>query len=99
MGKILPGKHYLTMVFEFGTLDTQTTMGSIKALHNVIIENQGIQIGYKSASDEEKVKSRFLQGYYPSSRAWRSKAIEDARQILSQAVKKYQHTTIEETTR
>jgi len=94
VGNILPGKYYLTMVFEFGTMDTQTTMGSIKALHNVIIENQGAQIGYKSTKDEKQVKSRFLQGYYPSSQAWRSKAIEDARHFFLQVVKNYQATKI-----
>ncbi len=89
LGRALPEKDYLTMTFEFGTLDTQTTMGSIKALHNVMAENQGIHYGYKTRKDEIKVKSRFLEGYYPSSEAWRSKVIEDSRSVLSQALKKY----------
>ena len=76
-------------------MDTQTTRGSIWALHNVIIENQGIQNGYKSQKDEKEVKSRYLEGYYPSSEAWRSKAIYDARQMLLQAVKNYQETDVE----
>ena len=84
------------MTFEFGTLDTQSTMGSIKALHNVIIENQGVQNGYASSKDETEAKSRYLEGYYPSSEAWRSKALHDARQTLMQAIKKYQETGIEE---
>lgn len=96
VGNIIPEKYYLTMVFEFGTMDTQTTMGSIKALHNVIIENQGVQNGYKSKKDEKKVKSRYLEGYYPSSEPWRSKAINDARKTLLQAVQKYQETNVEE---
>lgn len=32
VGSTVPDKDYLTMTFEFGILDTQTTMGSIKAL-------------------------------------------------------------------
>jgi len=96
VGEIIPEKYYLNMAFEFGTMDTQTTMGSIKALHNVIIENQGVHHGYKSQKDEKKVKSRYLEGYYPSSESWRSKAINDARKILLQAVKKYQETNVEE---
>ncbi len=96
VGDIIPEKYYLPMMFEFGTMDTQTTMGSIKALHNVVIENQGAQIGYKSQKDEKEVKSRYLESYYPSSEAWRSKAIDDARQMFLQAVKKYQETDIEE---
>ena len=83
------------MMFEFGTMDTQTTMGSIRALHNMLIENQGVHNGYESQKDENKVKSRFLESYYPSSEAWRSKAINDARQMLLQAVKNYQETDAE----
>ena len=96
VGDIIPEKYYLTMVFEFGTMDTQATMGAIKALHNAMIENQGVQNGYESQKDEKGVKSRYLESYYPSSEAWRSKAINDARQTLLQAVKEYQETDVEE---
>ncbi|WP_457551481.1 M14 family metallopeptidase [Desulfobacula sp.] len=96
VGSTIPEKDYLTMTFEFGTLDTQTTLGSIKALHNVMIENQGVQYGYVSKKDEIEVKSRYLQGYYPSSPAWRSKALYDAREVLIQAIKKYQETAVME---
>jgi hypothetical protein len=61
-------------------------------LFYVILENQGVHFGYKSKEDEESIKHRFLEGYYPSSRPWRSKAIMDARKTLLQAVKKYQET-------
>ncbi len=80
------------MTFEFGKMDSQRTMGTIKSIHNVILENQGVHFGYKSKEDEESIKHRFLEGYYPSSRPWRSKAIMDARKTLLQAVKKYQET-------
>ncbi len=94
IGNTIPEKNFLTMTFEFGTLDTQTTMGSIRALHNVMIENQGGQHGYASQKDETKVKSRYLQGYYPSSKTWRSKALHDARQALILALKNYQLTAV-----
>lgn len=93
--RILPEKYYLTMTFEFGTMDTQTTMGGIKALHNVRIENQGAHYGYKTQKDEIRVKSRYLESYYPSSESWRSKVIEDSRQTLSQALKNYAKTIAE----
>jgi hypothetical protein len=92
IGQIIPEKYYLNMTFEFGTMDSQTTMGAIKSLHNVILENQGVHFGYKSKEDERIIKHRFLEGYYPSSRPWRSKAIADARKTLLQAVEKYQAT-------
>lgn len=94
IGQIIPGKYYLTMAFEFGTLDSQVTNGAIKSIHNVILENQGIHFGYKSEVDEKNVKNRFLEGYYPSSQSWRSKVITDAKKTLLQAVKNYQETDI-----
>ena len=94
--QILPGKHYLTMTFEFGTLDTNTFMGSIKALHHVMMENQGVHYGYKTRQDEIQVKSGFLEAYYPLSEAWRSKVIEDSRQVLSQALEEYAKTVAED---
>ncbi len=94
VGSTVPDKDYMTMIFEFGTLDTQTTMGSIKALHNVMMENQGFQYGYDSKKDEIEVESRYLQGYYPPSPEWRSKVLHDAREVLMQAIKKYQETAV-----
>lgn len=92
VGQIIPEKYYLNMTLEFGTLDSQVTMGAIKSLHNVILENKGVHFGYKSKEDEEDIKNRYLEGYYPSSKPWRSKAIMDASKTLLQAVKKYRET-------
>ena len=88
--QILWPKQYLSMAFEFGTMDTQTTLGAIKALHNVMIENQGFHYGYASQKDETMTKNRFLEGYLPSSESWRSKAIQDARIVLQKAVENFQ---------
>lgn len=90
VGTLVPEKEYLTMTFEFGTLDSQTTLGAVLSLHNVILENQGTHFGYASPVDREKTRLRYLEGYYPSSEAWRSKAIADARKVLVQAVSAYE---------
>ena len=92
IGQLIPDKYYLTMTFEFGTLDSQVTNGAIKSIQNVILENQGIHFGYKSEEDEKDTKNRFLEGYYPSSKSWRSKVITDAKKTLLLAVKNYQKT-------
>ncbi len=89
IGQIIPTKYYIPMVFEFGTLDSQTTMGSIKSLHNMIVENQGFHHNYKTKNNEIQIKNNILEMYYPSSEKWKSKAIEDARTILSKAMKQY----------
>ena len=90
IGEILPDKYYIPMGFEFGTLDSQTTMGSIKSLHNMIVENQGFHHNYKTKKDETKINQNILEMYYPSSENWRSKAISDARVILSKSLKEFE---------
>ena len=83
-------QYYIPMVFEFGTLDIQTTMGSIMSLHNMIVENQGFHHNYKTKKDETKINKGLLEMYYPSSENWKSKAIEDAKIILSKSMKQFQ---------
>jgi len=89
IGKIIEEQYYLPMAFEFGTLDSQTTMGSIKSLHNMIVENQGFHHKYKTEKDKTKITENVVEMYYPSSKNWRSKAIEDARIILSKSLKEF----------
>jgi len=89
IGQNLLGKYFFSIPFEFGTLDSQTTMGSIKSLHNMIVENHGFHHGYKTKKDRLKIETALLEMYYPSSEKWRSKAIQDARKLLSRAVKNY----------
>ena len=40
IGNLIPAeKNYIKIAFEFGTLNSQTTLGSIRSLHNMILEN------------------------------------------------------------
>ena len=82
IGALAPGKIYYPMVFEFGTLDSQKTFGSIRSLHIMTLENQGFHHGYKNENTEAKIKENFLEMFYPSNKAWRSKTITDAKIIL-----------------
>jgi hypothetical protein len=75
---------YLPMMFEYGTLDSQKTLGSIKSIQNMILENQGYHYGFKNDKSEKVIKKRFREMYYPSSEKWRTKVIEDSRVILEQ---------------
>ena len=90
IGKIVPGKFYIPMSFEYGTMDSHTTMGSVKSVHNMIIENQGFHYGYKTKDDEIEVKKRFREMYFPSSDEWRSEVIRQAREIFPVVIKRYQ---------
>ena len=82
IGSLAPGKTYYPMVFEFGTMDSQKSFGSIRSLHNFILENQGYHYGYKNEKTEAKIKENFLEMFYPSDKAWRSKVIMDSKNIL-----------------
>ncbi len=88
--KIMKGKTYINMVLEYGTMDSQTTLGSVKSVHNMIIENQGYFYGYESEEDEAIVKDRFIEMFYPSSEEWRSMILEETHAVLTQAVTRYQ---------
>lgn len=89
LGQVLSPDIYMSMPFEFGTQDTQSTLGSIKALHNMMVENQGVHHGYADKADEIKVKKRFIEGFFPSSPAWRSKAIQDARVLMGTTLERF----------
>lgn len=89
IGKLLSDKTYYPMVLEYGTLNSQSTVGSIKSIHNMILENQGFHYGYKSASDSIKVMHSFIEMYNPSSEKWRTKIINDSRVLFQKTFKNY----------
>ena len=59
------GGVHLPAVFEYGTMDSQTTLGAIKSLHVTLMENQGFQHGYASAADEARIKHDYREMFYP----------------------------------
>jgi hypothetical protein len=77
---------YLSVVFEYGTMDTQTMMGSIKSLHINVLENQGYFFGYSTEKDKEIIQSDYREMYYPSSPEWRAKVINDSRMLYNLAL-------------
>lgn len=89
LGKLMPKGTYLPMTFEYGTMNSHTTLGAIKSLHVTILENQGHHYGYASKADEVRVKSNFLEMYYPTSPSWRMKVMEDTRKLLKSALENF----------
>jgi hypothetical protein len=89
IGALVPGKTYYPMVFEFGTMDSQKTFGSLRSLHNMILENQGFHHGYKNENAEAKIRENFLEMFCPSHKAWRSKVIMDAKDILELVLERF----------
>jgi hypothetical protein len=75
-------KDVYPVLFEYGTLNSQTTMGSLKSIHTMILENQGKQYGFKTERDSLRVKNNFREMYYPSSENWRNHIMEQTRDVF-----------------
>jgi hypothetical protein len=90
VGNLIPDeKKYIGIVFECGTLNSHKTVGSVRSLHNVILENQGFHHGYKNDEAEESVKKRFREMFFPSSKIWRSQVMKQASEILPILIDRY----------
>jgi len=89
IGKINKNKTFIPMTFEYGTMDSQTTMGSLKSIHIMILENQGQQYGYATDKDSLKVKKDIVEMYYPSSEAWRSNVIDETKKLFDSSLKQF----------
>ncbi len=89
IGKINAGKTFIPMAFEYGTMDSQTTIGSLKSIHTMILENQGVQYGYASAEDSVEIKKNLVEMYYPASEAWRSHVIDETKNIFDIALTRF----------
>ena len=88
IGALRQGGLHLPAVFEYGTLDSQTTLGALKSLHITVLENQGAQWGYASQGDEAAIQRDYREMFNPSSPAWRTQVIADSRALLGQVMEK-----------
>ena len=89
LSKIKPDATYLYMPFEWGTLDSQKTFGSLHSIQNIIIENQGHNYGYKNSKQQERIVNNLLESYYPKSDAWRSEVLASGRAMLNLVITQY----------
>jgi hypothetical protein len=90
VGNLIPDdKKYIGTVLEFGTLNSHKTVGSVRSLHNVILENQGFHHGHKNSKMEDIVKKRFREMFFPSSKLWRSQIMKQTSEILPVLIDRY----------
>lgn len=90
IGQLADRALYLPMTFEYGTRDSQTTLGAIRTLQIVALENQGVHHGYASEADAARVRHDFRELFDPSSPAWRTKVIQETRAVLKTALVKFE---------
>jgi hypothetical protein len=82
-------KKYIRIAFEYGTLNSQSISGSIRSLHNMILENQGFHHGYENSKTENLVKHRFREMFFPSSKVWRYQIMKQTSEILPVLIERY----------
>ena len=76
LGQIIPeDTTYIGTTLEYGTLDSQTTLGGIRSLQRMRLENQGHHHGFASESARRGVLQRFADMFDPPDGAWRKKII------------------------
>ena len=83
IGTLRASGTHLPGVFEYGTMDSQGTLGAIKSLHISVLENQGAQHGYASDAVRERIQRDFAEMFNPSAPAWRTQVIHRSRQLLT----------------
>lgn len=91
IGQICRPNKLIPMTLEFGTMDSQTTLGSIKSLQIGVAENQGFHFGYESDFDKQEINKLYLEMYNPSSFIWKSQCIEQSRDIFKDVLPKFTH--------
>lgn len=86
--KILKEKSkYAGVVFEFGTLDSQKTLGSLDSLYRMVRENQKFHHGAQTKAEHEEITRLFQEMFYPSAPEWRTAVSQQFQEVLSQALK------------
>lgn len=89
VNNLVPDVLCLPMLFEFGTMDSQKTFGSLKSIQIMINENHGVHYGYKNERSERKTKDLFSEMYYPTSPTWRSKVIANSYNMMKKMMENY----------
>jgi hypothetical protein len=80
---------FVPITFEFGTLDSQTTRGSLKSLKTLVDENQAFHFGYEAEEDKKTISKEMGLLFYPESSEWRSKVISDGRTYLKLLIERF----------
>jgi hypothetical protein len=79
---VFDNKTTIPMTFEFGTMNSQTILGSFYSLKNMIYENQGLQYGFDSNFSKEVITRDFLDMFNPSDEKWRAKVVNEGNETL-----------------
>lgn len=83
---------YAGVVFEFGTLDSQTTTGSLDSLYRMVRENQMFHFGSPTLEADEQIKSLFSDMFFPRDITWQKGAATQFRNFLSVSLDNFKNS-------
>lgn len=79
-------KNLTGVTFEFGTMDSQTSLGSIESLRRMVIENQTYH--FNAPGESRKSAEKLLVDMFnPSQPAWWSQVSEQSQNVFDQILK------------
>ena len=73
------------ITFEFGTMNSQKTAGSIESLRRMVNENRAFHYGGDNDS-VDKIKEEFREMFYPSDEDWRAKVLSQSEIRIRQVI-------------
>jgi len=87
VGKLLKqqNKKYAGIVFEFGTLNSQSTMGSLDSIYRMTRENQLVHHGATSEAAATEIKENFHEMFYPSDLKWQQQVLTSGHKTIIKA--------------
>lgn len=84
--KTFPQKNVIPMVFEFGTMDSQTLLGGLRSLWISVTENQGFYRGFKSHDDQLEIEKEFTTLFNSQDDLWRQQTLSQGLEALVNAL-------------
>ncbi len=74
------------ITFEFGTLNSQSTLGSMESLYRMSTENQAYHYKTVDSASDLHVKKLFKDMFYPSDFEWRDKVLNQSKTEVDKIV-------------
>lgn len=71
------------VTFEYGSMDSQKTLGSIESLRRMVIENQGFHHGYVDDNTKTTAQKLFEDMFFPQESDWKEKVEKQTWDVLS----------------
>ena len=81
---------------EYGTLDSQKTLGSIESLRRVVLENQNFHFA-AAADTSAEIKSLYREMFYPFDPIWRAAILKQTDEKIDQDFPGFPHGTASKT--